>query len=118
MAKVLIADDDELMTEVLEAFLTDCGHEVQCAITGSDALDLGEKDRPDVLICDFSLPELDGPEVARRLQTQTPDLRVFVASGHSDRLVRAQSDGVNHLQVLTKPVDLGALEDSLRAALN
>lgn len=114
MATVLIADDDQLMTEVLGAFLSDCGHEVACALSGREALDLGQIRPPDVLICDYSLGELDGPSLARQLQNDTPELRVFVASGHSAPMVRAASRGIRNLKVLTKPLDLEDLEASLR----
>lgn len=114
MARVLIADDDQLMTDVLGAYLSECGHEVACAFSGSQALDLGRSEPPEVLICDYSLGEMDGPSLARRLQTGAPSLRVFVASGHSASLVRAASGGIRNLQVLTKPLDLEDLEASLR----
>ncbi len=114
MASVLIADDDQLMMDVLGAFLSDCGHEVACALSGKEALNLGQHRPPDVLICDYSLAELDGPSLARRLQNEAPDLRVFVASGHAAPMVRAASQGIRNLRVLTKPLDLDELEASLR----
>lgn len=114
MARVLIADDDELMTDVLGDYLSECGHEVACALSGPQALDLCRAARPEVLICDYSLGDMDGPSLARHLQSTAPDLRVFVASGHSPSLVRAASGGIRNLRVLTKPLDLEDLEASLR----
>ncbi|MCA9552863.1 MAG: response regulator [Myxococcales bacterium] len=116
--RVLVADDDDLVIEVLQVFLTDCGFEVDCARTGTDAVELGRRAHPDALICDFAMSDLDGAEVARQLQRDTPDLPVFVTSGHTPGLVRDAASGVRHLEVLRKPLDLGALEQALRCRLH
>jgi CheY-like chemotaxis protein len=116
--RVLVADDDDLVIEVLQVFLTDCGYEVEGARTGRDAVTRGRQAPPDALICDFAMSDLDGPEVARQLQFAAPNLPVFVTSGHTARVVMRAAEGVRNLEVLAKPLDLEALEQALRGRLH
>lgn len=74
MAKILIADDEELLVEMLEFQLRQAGFETVSAADGEVALDLAWKERPDLIILDCMMPVFDGFEVLRHLKS-TPDLK-------------------------------------------
>lgn len=74
MAKLLIADDEELLVELLEFQLQQAGFETVSAADGEVALDLAWKERPDLIILDCMMPVFDGFEVLRHLKS-TPDLK-------------------------------------------
>ena len=81
--RILIADDDEDLREVLGELLAAWGHEVTSAADGLTAVRLGLQQRPDVALIDISLPGLDGAAAARRIRAGT-DGKVFTVAltGH------------------------------------
>src|SRR5437868_6245731 len=66
--RVLIADDDRDTATTLAAFLRDDGHQVQTVLRGDEALEMCRLFRPDVVICDISMPGESGYAVARELR--------------------------------------------------
>lgn len=69
MSLVLVVDDEFGVAEVLQFILEEEGYRVLTAINGRQALALMAKDRPDLVICDFMMPLLDGPGVLAAMQT-------------------------------------------------
>jgi CheY-like chemotaxis protein len=114
--RILIVDDDVDAAEALGELLRDCGHEVATAHAGPPALDQARLQRPDVVLLDLTMPEMDGYEVAKRMRDEV-GLReaVLVAlSGYGeDRHLRlAREAGFD--QHVTKPVDSSTLEELLK----
>src|SRR5579872_5932872 len=89
--RILIADDHDLMRRGVKALLqSHAGWEV-CgeAHTGREAVSKSEELKPDVVILDISMPELNGVEAARRIRKASPDTEVLILSVHySDQLIR------------------------------
>ena len=73
MPLILVVDDEAAIRDVLAAFLEDEGYAVRTASNGRVALDLIARERPDLVLTDVMMPEMDGVEVARRLAA-APDL--------------------------------------------
>ena len=65
-ARVLVVEDDVTMAEVLKAYLTRAGYQVDWSGDGSEAVQLWQQSSPDVVILDIMLPGLSGLEVLRR----------------------------------------------------
>lgn len=83
--RILVVDDEQDAARLLALLLEQDGHEVSVAFDGQSALDLAEDSRPDLVLLDLGLPDLNGAEVARRLRS-TPgfDQTLIVAlSGFS-----------------------------------
>jgi two-component system, OmpR family, response regulator len=68
--RILVVDDEPNIAELLSAALRFEGYEVQSAGTGIEALDLARTFRPNLVMLDVMLPDLDGNEVGRRLRSQ------------------------------------------------
>jgi PAS domain S-box-containing protein len=71
--RVLYVDDDPNARELGERILGDRAARVRVARSAREALDLLQSDRPDVLVCDIGLPEIDGYELIRRVRQKTPE---------------------------------------------
>src|ERR1700675_2560686 len=89
--RILIADDHDLMRRGVKSLLQSrAGWEV-CgeAHTGREAVSKAEELKPDVVILDISMPDLNGVDAAKRIRKASPDTEVLILSVHySDQLIR------------------------------
>ena len=76
MARILLAEDEQQIGDMVEFKLTNSGHQVVRVVDGEAALAAAERDRPDVIILDVMMPLVDGFAVLGRLQAR-PDLRTI-----------------------------------------
>ncbi|RZJ29534.1 MAG: response regulator [Brevundimonas sp.] len=95
--RVLIAEDDGLVRETLRTRLGVAGYEVHVARTGTEALQRILAIKPDVLVLDINMPELDGFGVMEALRAEQPDLKlpimVLSARRNEDDVKRAVALG-------------------------
>jgi CheY-like chemotaxis protein len=90
-ARLLVVDDETEVCKGLGALLRGRGYEVELAFDGAQVLDrLGRDPRPDLLLLDFSMPEVDGEQVLRRVRSdpRTKDLPVLLATASTIDLER------------------------------
>ncbi len=91
MLRILVADDHDLMRRGIKSLLqSHAGWEV-CgeAHTGREAVAKAEELKPDVVILDISMPDLNGVDAAKRIRKSSPDTEVLILSVHySDQLIR------------------------------
>jgi len=94
---VLIADDERLFTEALEAILSTDGRiqVVGRAFDGRAAVDLARSHRPDVVLMDIAMPVMDGIDATRAIRAELPETQVVVLSGSaaSHDVSRARTAG-------------------------
>jgi DNA-binding response OmpR family regulator len=113
--RVLIIEDDRLMTELLRKGLQEEGHVVSIALEGHAGLDLAESYQFDVIVLDWMLPGLEGLEVARRLRKAgkvTPILMLTARDAVPD-IVKGLDAGAD--DYLTKPFSFAEFLARLRA---
>jgi two-component system KDP operon response regulator KdpE len=115
-ARVLVIDDEQGIRRFLRTSLTTHGYEMYEASTGQEGLQSVPIVRPDVIILDFGLPDLDGVDVTRSLRewTQTPILILSVREQESDKIAALDAGADDYL---TKPFGVGELLARMRAAL-
>jgi signal transduction histidine kinase len=100
--RILLVDDDALVSTGTAAMLEDLGHTVREVGSAAEALALLDKERDiDLVITDHLMPGMSGVELARRLRDLWPELRVILASGYADLVVGDKLDF--HLPRLPKP---------------
>lgn len=117
--KVLVVDDDADMVLLCRMQLTGRGFDVVSAVTGTEALSAVQASRPDVVVLDYSLPDLDGPEVVGRMRdvlgVDTPVVMVTARTGIDDQET-AWHAGVSDYVI--KPFDEARLVQAVEAALS
>jgi signal transduction histidine kinase/CheY-like chemotaxis protein len=112
--RVLVAEDNTLVRELLTAFLVENGAEVAVAADGPAALALARSRRPDVLLLDIALPGLDGIAVAEALRREpAPHLRIIGLSAHAGAGDEARARAAGMDVFLAKPVSLARLADAI-----
>ena len=114
--KVLIVDDEQSIRTFLKLTLISQGYETIEAISGKEALDKAADQKPDIIILDLGLPDIDGIEVTRSLRewTQTPIIILSVRGSEKDKIAALDLGADDYL---TKPFAVGELLARVRAAL-
>jgi two-component system OmpR family response regulator len=117
MAEVLVVEDDADTLKLVTLILSRAGYHVLPVERGAQALDLIAKNRPDAILLDIMLPDMDGFTVAQKLRTTMPDtppILFFSARGSPEDQVtsRVLGDGF-----LMKPVRLTTLLEAVRKLL-
>lgn len=120
MAKILLVEDNELNRDMLSRRLKRKGYEVVMAVDGAQGVTMAIQERPDLILMDLSLPELDGWEASRRIKdapetANTPiiALTAHAMSGDRDRAMRSGCDDYD-----TKPIEFGRLLGKIQSLLS
>jgi two-component system KDP operon response regulator KdpE len=116
MTKVLVVDDEPQILRALRTSLATREYEVLTAETGEEGLALATAHAPDLVVLDLGLPDLDGPEVIRRLRAwnDVPVIVLSVREGQSDKIEALDAGADDYV---TKPFDVEELLARMRAAL-
>ncbi|MGB0562237.1 MAG: diguanylate cyclase domain-containing protein [Spirulinaceae cyanobacterium] len=103
--RILIVDDTVTNLRVLSTLLTRYDYEVQTVLTGELALQVVQQDIPDLILLDISMPEMDGYEVCRRLQTmeRTRTIPVIFISAYDAVTDKVKGFEVGGVDYITKP---------------
>jgi two-component system, OmpR family, KDP operon response regulator KdpE len=115
-ARVLVIDDEPAIRRFLRASLAARGYELYEAATGHGGIQAVPMHRPDIVILDLGLPDMDGLDVIRSLRewTQTPILILSVREQEADKILALDAGADDYL---TKPFGVGELVARIRAAL-
>jgi CheY-like chemotaxis protein len=104
--KVLIADDERVIADTLAAILNQGGFEARAVYSCIKALEIAPEFKPDLLLADVIMSDLNGIEAAIRMKALLPNIRVFLLSGQTataELLERQNASGYG-FEILTKPV--------------
>jgi two-component system, OmpR family, KDP operon response regulator KdpE len=116
MTRVLVVDDEPQLVRALRINLRARGYEVDAASDGRGALDLAARKRPDVIVLDLGLPDMDGVEVINGLRGWLSVPIIVLSARHSsDEKVAALDHGAD--DYVTKPFGMDELLARLRAAV-
>jgi len=120
MSRILLIDDQSAICDLLVTVLTTRGHTVRVARDGVQGLQAFATHRPDLVITDLNMPEMDGLEVIALLQREYPRVPVIVMSGgfgpHTDVYLDVAAE-FGAASVLRKPFHLAAFLDTVNRAL-
>jgi AmiR/NasT family two-component response regulator len=115
--RIAIADDEPDMRDYFQKSLTRLGHKVVAvAQNGQELVDKVQAARPDLVITDIKMPDMDGIEAAVKIYQQTPVPVILVSAYHSSELIeRAEGDHI--LGYLVKPIKQADLEPAIALAM-
>jgi two-component system cell cycle response regulator DivK len=111
MPKILIVEDNELSRDMLSRRLRRKGYEVLVATDGQEGIAMAQRELPDLVLMDLSLPDLDGWEATRRLKTdaKTQSIPVIALTAHAMSGDREKALDAGCDEYDTKPIDLRRL---------
>jgi two-component system, OmpR family, response regulator len=117
LPKLLIAEDDSQLRDVLMRTLREEGFEVRAVGTGTELLELSSSTAPDALIVDIGLPDSDGRDVCQALRSHGMQVPVLFLTARDALVDRLSGFGAGGDDYVTKPFDLEELVARLRALL-
>lgn len=116
--RVLVVDDEHLITDTICAILRQNGFEAIPAYSGAEALEAARDRRPDIVLSDVLMPRMSGVELGIALRAEFPEVKMFLFSGQaatSEMVHRAEADG-HRFELFPKPIHPDELIARLRRA--
>lgn len=115
--KVLVADDERVIADTLAIILNQSGFDAKAVYSGESAVEVSESWRPNMLISDVIMADMNGIQAAIRIRQMLPSCKILLFSGQAataDLLEKAQREG-HQFEILAKPVHPQDLLAKLRA---
>jgi len=104
--RVLVVDDERVIADTLATILNQNGFEASAVYTGTAAVDHARDSRPDLVISDVIMHDMNGIEAAIRIREMLPGCKILLFSGQAataDLLEKARAEG-HQFEILAKPV--------------
>jgi len=119
MAKIMMVDDDRLVTELLQKLLKADGFETVATNDSSVAVELAKTELPDIFLLDLMMPQPDGFRLCRMLREEPLFVRtpIIIVTALDDSDSRAVAFGAGATDFITKPFHPGELKEKILEAL-
>ena len=117
-ARILIVEDDPAAAQYLALALADEGCSLRSVHNGVEALLAIESERPDLVISDLRMPEMNGLALLSRIKQRWPELHFILVTVEQDIATVVEAVQLGALNYLVKPVSLAALRGAVRRALS
>ena len=118
MAKILVIDDEEGIRGLLDTLLSRKGYEVVLASSGQKGLELFHRERPDVVVLDLKMPQMNGLTVLKELRRMDSQRPVVVLTGAGTPEMEQQVYALGVTEFVEKEFSLHRLGDALKRLLN
>ena len=117
--KILVVDDEDDILHFLELVLKEKGYDVVTAANGHEALTTAQIEKPDLVLLDIMMPQMDGWEVLKllRVDDETAHIPVAMLSARTEAKDRVQGLQEGAIDYICKPFDLRALIAEVRRHL-
>lgn len=114
--RVLVADDDKLILQLLQAFLTQKGFEPLLAADGVEAERIFSAEEVDVVLADVMMPRMDGIELLEAIKEKEPDMPVIIITASGDHQTKSDAWKKGAFLYITKPIDFDLLYLAIQQA--
>ncbi len=116
---ILVVDDDVDLSGIIRLILTSAGYDTYVANSGQEALDWLLSNRPDLVLLDLMMPDINGFTILRKMRANEPtrQLPVVVLTAKADQETRDETRSMGADEFLTKPVNANSLIDHVKRAL-
>lgn len=115
--RILIVDDEDNVRRMLATAFSLLGHETHCASNGQAALNLFSDTRPDVVVMDIRMPELNGIDALKVMRTQQPRVPVILMTAYAEVETAVEALRCGAFDYVIKPFDLDELNLVIQRAL-
>jgi len=116
MAVVLVVDDDPDVVQLLQGILAKARYHTESAFDGVEAVLKVTAGGYDAVLMDVRMPKLDGIDALKIIRATKPDLPVIMFTGGPTQAEKEESERLGASSFLSKPVEVGELVESLKAA--
>ncbi len=119
LKSILVIDDETLVRESMAIYLEDSGFNVIQAVDGKQGITLFCEFRPDLVLCDLRMPEMDGMAVLAQVSRLSPETPIIIVSGAGQIHDVVEALRLGALDYLVKPItDMAVLENAVHNALH
>jgi DNA-binding NtrC family response regulator len=118
MAKILIIDDEKSIRKTLREILEYEKYQVDEAADGVEGLNMVQKEKYDIVLCDIKMPKMDGIEVLEKIMQLAADMPVVMVSGHGNIETAVEAVKKGAFDFIAKPLDLNRLLVTIRNAMD
>ncbi|MCU0519094.1 MAG: response regulator transcription factor [Anaerolineae bacterium] len=115
--KILVVDDESEIVRVVRSYLEKAGYQVAAAGNGRDALFAAREMRPDLIVLDLQMPEMDGLEFTRRIRTDQPNVAIIMLTARVEEVDRILGLELGADDYMTKPFSPRELVARVRTVL-
>jgi len=114
MPKVLVVDDEVEVADFLCNFLKRFKIPAEKANSGKEAIKKFDKIKPDWVLLDIKMPDIDGIEVLKKLKNKHPAVKVIMITGSEDKTSQKKAKSLGVLDYIVKPLDLEELHRKIK----
>ncbi len=115
--KILVVDDDSLFRDFLSETLNRCGHSVDLASTGEEALEKVRKEEYDVILSDIRMPNMDGMELLKTTRNSLPDAKVVLMTAYGTVQNAVEAMKLGAFDYVMKPFSVDEIDLVIKRAL-
>ncbi len=115
--KILVVDDELNIVRVVRGYLEKAGYRVLSASNGKDALFTARYEKPDLVVLDLQMPEMDGLEFTRRVRAEQPEIAIIMLTARVEEMDRILGLELGADDYMTKPFSPRELVARVRAVL-
>jgi two-component system chemotaxis response regulator CheY len=114
MATIMVVDDAMFMRKKCAQVLTDNGHTVVEAANGTEAVNAYKKQRPDAVLLDITMPDMDGLQALKELLKLDPSARVSICSAMGQQGIVIDALKAGAIDFVVKPFDVARVMDAVK----
>ena len=107
--KILILDDEKEYLVALESFLREFNYTIFTATSSRYALEVIEKDKPDLILFDYKLPDMDGDAFLKQVKAVYPPVPCILITAWNEPAMLNKLKGMGTADIMIKPIDLEEL---------
>ncbi|MDP3921096.1 MAG: response regulator [Candidatus Omnitrophota bacterium] len=120
--KILVIDDEEILTRTFNILLEKNGYQVYTAKHGDDAQAMAEEEKFDLILCDIRMPGMNGVDIMRAIRgneesSQNRDVPVIFITGYADANIESEAQELGPLAYIHKPFDNAEILKTIKEAL-
>ena len=111
---LLVIDDEPSVLETVRGLGQQAGFDVVACATGGEGIDASRRSRPDLVMVDLRMPDLDGLQVLRAIHQADPRCQMVLMTGFASVETAVEAIKIGAMDYLSKPLDVGRVEQLLR----